>query len=102
MRSRGSEELPADSPPPSPDPDPEPVENREPVPEPIVELQTNVHTKVHTTTAFTFKNLLRHYAKGALTPRDFLCDYEPSCGPSFEALACREPRAGARAGAGAS
>ena len=61
MRSRGSEELPADSPPPSPEP--EPVENREPVPEPIVELQTNVHTKVHTSTAFTFKNLLRHYAK---------------------------------------
>ena len=54
------------------------------------------------TTAFTFKTLLRHYAKQALTPQKvdvifgcwhnlishliILCDYEPSCWPSFEAL----------------
>ena len=60
------------------------------------------------TIAFTFKTLLRHFAKQALThgkssvlnvkavvtafnqdnalSRGLLHDYEPSCGPSFEAL----------------
>ena len=35
-----------------------------------------------TTTAFTFKTLLRHYAKQVLTPRSrgLLRDYEPSDG----------------------
>ena len=46
------------------------------------------------TSAFTFKTLLRHYAKQTLTQgkpekgsgRGLLRDYEPFCGPSFQAL----------------